>query len=172
MYLFDRQGSYLFLNEDADLSWFIIRSEKGMENSIQKALEFGAPDTVITALKERKVVLSLYEECDFSSIREKLFREQLKAAKKNKKDEKEAEVETEIKIELNWDKYLHPASVFESKINRLEALGVTSDGSNSGDTPSKYYYAFIKDFPEHGIDKSRILSYKEFLSQASQIEIK
>ena len=65
MYLFDRQGSYLFLDDATNLSWFIIRSEKGMENSIQKALEHGAPQSVIDALKTKQFVLSLYEEDDF-----------------------------------------------------------------------------------------------------------
>ena len=71
MYLFDRQGSYLFLDENGDLSWFIIRSERGMENSIQKAIEYGAPQSVIDALKTREIVLSLYEDNDFSKSKKK-----------------------------------------------------------------------------------------------------
>lgn len=31
--------------------------------------------------------------------------------------------------------------------------------------PSDYYYAFTDIFPEHGIDKDKILSYDAFLRQ-------
>ena len=175
MYLYDRQGSYLLLDENADASWFIIRSEKGMENSIQKAIEYGAPESVIEALSEKKVVLSLYENSDFSRLYDKLMKIQLDLAKEKKKkesDKEEVEPERAIIIEIDWEKYLHPACVFESKTNRLEALGIKSDNSEPSDVSHKYYYAFIKDFPDHGIDKSRVLSYKEFLNEATQYQIK
>lgn len=176
MYLYDRQGSYLLLNDNADASWFIIRSEKGMENSIQKAIEYGAPESVIEALNARKVVLSLYEDSDFSKLYDKLMRIQLELAKekkKQKKDGEETEAEPEIKIDIDWDKYLHPACVFESKTNRLEALGIQSEGViESNGAVHNYYYVFIKDFPDHDVDKSRILSYKEFLKEAGQHQIK
>ncbi|MCR9192841.1 MAG: hypothetical protein NXI01_09355 [Gammaproteobacteria bacterium] len=170
MYLFDRQGSYLFLDENAELSWFIIRSDKGMENSTQKAIEYGAPESVVDDLKARKVVLSLYEEHDFSKLKEKLTRAELtKVRLEKEKQEKEGgeaeEIEPEIKIEIDWDKYLHPAVVFESKVNRLAEFGLASNDSDSEDTVHKYYYAFIKSFPESGMDKGRILSYKEFLNE-------
>ena len=139
MYLFDRQGSYLFLDDAANLSWFIIRSEKGMENSIQKALEHGAPQSVIDALKTKQFVLSLYEEDDFLRWRGK---------------------------EIDWSKYLHPASIFESKINAKKIPEIQTNDS-AGNKPRKFYYAFINDFPESGIDKSKILSYREFLDQLS-----
>lgn len=175
MYLYDRQGSYLLLNDNADASWFIIRSEKGMENSLQKAIEYGAPESVIEALSEKKLVLSLYEDSDFSQLYDKLMKIQLDLAKEKKKkegDKEEVEPEPEIIIEIDWEKYLHTASVFESKTNRLEALGIKSDNSEPSDVSHKYYYAFIKDFPDHGIDKSRILSYREFLNEATQYQIK
>jgi len=139
MYLFDRQGSYLFLDDTANLSWFIIRSEKGMENSIQKALEHGAPQAVIDALKTKQFVLSLYEEDDFLRWKGK---------------------------EIDWSKYLHPASIFESKINAKKIPEIQTNDS-AGNKPRKFYYAFINDFPESGIDKSKILSYREFLDQLS-----
>ncbi len=145
IYLFDRQGSYLFLDDNANLSWFIIRSEKGMENSIQKAIEHGAPQSVIETLKTKQCVLSLYEEDDFSKFRGE---------------------------EIDWSKYLHPASVFESTINNKEVLDIKTNDNNSCSEPKKFYYAFIKDFPESGIDKTKIVSYKKFLRQASHSQIK
>ena len=176
MYLYDRQGSYLFLDENANASWLIMRSEKGMENSIQKALEYGAPESVIDALNTRKVVLSLYEDSDFSSLYNKLMNIELefaKAKKKQKKEGEETEEEPEIIVEIDWSRYLHPACIFESKTNRLEALGIQPEGvSESNATVHNYYYAFIKDFPDHDVDKSRILSYKEFLKEANQYQIK
>ena len=141
MYLFDRQGSYLLLDENADLSWFIIRSEKGMENSLEKAIEHGAPQSVIEALKTRQFVLSLYEDDDFLKFKGK---------------------------EIDWSRYLHPASVFESPIKDQKVLEIKTSDNHSSTKPKKIYYAFITDFPESGIDKSKILSYKEFLRQASQ----
>lgn len=85
-----------------------------------------------------------------------------KQRKRKKGKEAETEIEPEIKAEIDWDGYLHPASVFESKANRLEALGIKQNDNNSEDTTHKYYYAYTKDFPENGIDKSRILSYQDF----------
>lgn len=173
MYLYDRQGSYLLLDDNANASWFIIRSEKGMENSLQKAIEYGAPAEVIEALSAKQVVLSLYENSDFSQLYDKLMKIQLDLAKEKKKKEGDkVEEEPEIVIEIDWEKYLHPACVFESKTNRLEALGIKSDNSEHSDVSHKYYYAFIKNFPDHGIDKSRILSYKEFLNEATQYQIR
>lgn len=136
IYLFDRQGSYMFLDAQANLSWFIIRSEKGMENSIQLAIEHDAPESVIDALKSKQFVMSLYEESDFWKLKNK---------------------------EIDWDKYLHPASVFESRINPLEICGIKSNDNHSEETTRKFYYAYIKEFPEFEVDKSRLLSYQEFL---------
>lgn len=139
IYLFDRQGSYLFLDDHANLSWFIIRTEKGMENSIQKAIKHNAPQEVIDALKTRKFVLSLYEEDDFSKFRGQ---------------------------EINWSKYLHPALSFDSKINHKKVLANEANDSRSDNKSKKFYYAFINDFPDSGIDKSKILSYRKFLNEA------
>lgn len=139
MYLFDRQGSYLFLDDKANLSWFVIRSEKGMENGIQKAIKHGAPQAVVNALKTKQFVLSLYEEDDFLRWRGK---------------------------KIDWSKYLHPASVFESKINNQKVLDVQTNDFD--DKPKKFYYAFVRDFPESGIDKNKILSYQEFLNKPTK----
>ena len=168
MYLYDRQGSYLLLDEHANPSWFIIRCEKGMENSLEKAVEYGAPPDVIEALSEKKLLLSLYEEGDFAVLKEKSIRTQLEALKaKKKKDGKEGQVEPEpeIKAEIDWHCYLHPASVFESKDNSSDASLTKQDNNTPNELTHKYYYAYIKDFPENGIDKSRILSYQDFLNQ-------
>jgi CheY-like chemotaxis protein len=68
-YIFDRQGSYVFLDKDANLSWLIIRNEVGVEQSIQRARQYGAPVSVIDALRSRKYILSLYEEEDFQCVK-------------------------------------------------------------------------------------------------------
>lgn len=147
----------MLLDDNANLSWFIIRSEKGMENSLEKAMENNAPPSVIEALASKQVVLSIYEESDFARLKAELTRVQLEIAKKNKKQKSEAdeaEVEPEIKIEIDWGKYLHPTLVYESP------------SKDSADTKLKYYYAYIKDFPENGMDKNKILSYQDFLNQS------
>ncbi len=167
LYLFDRQGSYMFLDDSANLSWLIVRSEKGMENSVEKAIEYEAPESVIDALRQRKSVLSLYEESDFARLKEKSIRAQMALIKdKKKKEGDEAEVEPEIKAQIDWDSYLHPATVFESK-SGLNEPSKSIGESSSGDEPCKHYYAFIKNFPDNGIDKTRILSYRDFLNQAN-----
>ncbi len=161
MYLYDRQGSYLLLDEHANPSWFIIRCEKGMENGLAKAIEYDAPLDVIEALSEKKALLSLYEESDFAKLKEKSIRTQLEALKaKKKKEETEGSIqpEPEIKSEIDWASYLHPASVFESKVHQGESL--TKQDDNGSSTTHKYYYAHIKDFPENEIDKSKIVSYQ------------
>lgn len=84
-YLFDRQGSYMFLDEDANISWLFIRTQKGIKNTINLAKEFNAPKNVIDALESKKYILSLYEKSDFLQRKS-----------------------------INWDDYLLPAQIFES----------------------------------------------------------
>ena len=133
-YLFDKQGSYLFLDDEANLSWFFVRNETGIENTIKLASRYGAPQTIIDALKTKDVILSLYEKEDF---------EQRKT--------------------IDWDKYLIPATVFESNDKYLSFF---SDLIHENDMNPKYYYAFTDTFPNHGIDKNKILSYQTFLRDA------
>lgn len=92
-YLFDKQGSYLFLDQDANLSWMFIRNNKGMQNSIALAQELNAPKNVINALESKKYILSLYEKSDIKHIKS-----------------------------INWDNYLLPAKVFESGKMFLESF--------------------------------------------------
>ena len=56
---------------------------------------------------------------------------------------------------IDWDKYLLKALVFKDEGKSLDVFNHMS---------SDYYYSFTSDFPEHGIDKSKILSYAAFLS--------
>lgn len=125
-YLFDKQGSMMFLDKHANLSWLIIRNEKGVQNSIELAHEYGAPESVIKALKSKESILSLYNREDFES-------------RKN----------------IDWDKYLLKANVFEDIETRKNEV--------FNYHPSNYYYAYTPDFPEHGIEQDKILSYTEFL---------
>ena len=85
LYLFDKQGSFLFLDDHANLSFFFVRNEYGIENSIKLANHYGAPNYVIKALKEKNIILSIYEQEDF-----------------------------EKRGKINWDDYLCPAIIFES----------------------------------------------------------
>lgn len=129
-YLFDSQGSYLFLDRNANLSWFFIRNEKGMQNSIKLAKQYGAPAKIIEGLESRKYILSLYETEDFERIKV-----------------------------IDWDKYLLAATKFESDDKYLSFFpNLLSDTMSPN-----YYYAFTKDFPDHGIRQEEILSYNEFL---------
>lgn len=138
LYLFDKQGSYLFLDKDANLSWLFVRNETGIENSIKLATQYGAPKSVIEALKSKKVILSLYQKEDFE----------------NRKT-------------IDWDKYLVPASVFECEETSLNFFkDLIPESYKENKTPLQYYYAFTKNFPDNGIDKSKILSYEEFLQNS------
>lgn len=130
MYLFDQQGSYLFLDQNANLNWLFVRNETGMDNSIQIAREYGAPPSVIDALKERRYILSLYEKQDIEQRQGK----------------------------INWDNYLISANLFTSQHHSTNFLPGSQPLEN-------YYYAFSSDFPDHGIDQKRILSYSEFLTR-------
>lgn len=124
-YLFDKQGSLMMLDNDANLYWLFVRNTHGMVNSIEKAKQYHAPQSVIEALESKKFILSLYEKADFES-----------------------------RTHIDWDKYLLKADVFKDENKKLEVFN---------HCPSDYYYVFTKDFPEHGIDRSKILSYSEFL---------
>lgn len=138
-YLIDKQGSYLFLDGQANLSWLFIRNETGIENTIQLAKKYGAPTSVVDALKTKTVILSLYEKEDFE--RRKI---------------------------IDWDKYLLPATIFESDDEYLRFFPNLIPTSNHGKTiHPKYYYIFVNDFPEHGIDKSKILSYQAYLQNVA-----
>lgn len=127
-YLFDRQGSFLLLDEHANLSWLFVRNETGVENSIKLAAQHHAPQHVLDALKSKQVILSLYEQEDF-------------AQRKN----------------IDWDKYLLPATVFSGDDAYTSFFNLGPHSS--------YYYAFTNSFPEHGLKKENILSYREFLKK-------
>lgn len=136
-YLFDKQGSYIFLDANANLSWLFIRNDIGIENSIKYAIEHGAPPAIIDALKSKKYILSLYEKEDF-----------------------------ELRKKIDWEKYLVPATVFESNAQYLGFFpNLITDPKNSTEDNPKYYYGFTKDFPEHGIKQEEILSYNAFLEE-------
>lgn len=124
-YLFDKQGSLMFLDEKANLSWLFVRNEQGVKNSIERARTFGAPESVIESLRSKEMILSLYEKEDFES-----------------------------RDHIDWDKYLLKAHVFKDEGKKLEVFEHRS---------SDYYYAFTDNFPEHGINKDKILSYDDFL---------
>lgn len=133
-YVFDRQGSYVFLDKEANLSWLIIRNEVGVEQSIQRAQQYGAPASVIDALRSRKYILSLYEEEDFRRAKP-----------------------------TDWSLYLLEAHLFESDERYLSFFDdLIPEGEGS---KPRYYYAFTNDFPNHGIDTSMVLSYREYLNQ-------
>lgn len=139
LYLFDQQGSYLFLDAEANLSWFFIRNATGIENSIRLAQEYHAPASVIDKLKSKAFILSLYEKEDF-----------------------------EKRQHIDWQKHLLPAKIFETNDEYLSFFPNLIASAKVNDQKSslpKYYYAFTKDFPDHGIDRSKILSYKQFLAE-------
>lgn len=135
-YLFDKQGSYLFLDDNANLSWLFIRNETGIENTIQLAKKYRAPPSTIEAIKSKQFILSLYEKEDFE----------------NKKN-------------IVWDKYLLPANVFETNAKYLSFFpNLIAEPAERQPNP-KYYYAFTKNFPDNGIEKDKILTYQTFLRE-------
>lgn len=136
-YLYDKQGSFVFLDENANLSWLFIRNEKGLMNSIRSAIRYGAPKSVVDVLKSKKYLLSLYEICDFESRKK-----------------------------IKWDDYLIPVTVLESNDRYLGFFSsLLPDKSKGNASITKYYYAFTEHFPENGIDKNQILSYTTFLQE-------
>jgi len=137
LYLFDKQGSFMFLDDNANLSWLFVRNEYGIENSITLANHYGAPNYVINALKNKDIILSLYEKEDFEKIGK-----------------------------INWDDYLCPATIFESNDKYLNFfLKCSLEPLTTNKDLKKYYYAFTNKFPNHGIDTNKIFSYQQFLDQ-------
>lgn len=92
-HLFDKQGSLMFLDKKAHLSWLIVRNETGIKNSIERAKQFGAPESVVKSLESKKMIFSLYETEDFES--------------RNK---------------IDWEKYLLKAQVFKDQGKQLEVF--------------------------------------------------
>jgi hypothetical protein len=70
MYLFDRQGSFLFLDEKANPYWFFIRNDAGMVNSIELSKELHAPTWVTDAIRSKEKLLTLYEKDDIAQLNE------------------------------------------------------------------------------------------------------
>lgn len=123
-YLFDKQGSFMFLDDKAHLHWLFVRNENGVRNSIAIAKQYNAPQAIIEKLESKQFILSLYEKEDFESRKS-----------------------------IDWNKYVLKATVFKDE-PKIEVYN---------HCPSDYYYAFTQDFPEHGIDTTKILSYDGFL---------
>ena len=57
---------------------------------------------------------------------------------------------------IDWDKYL-------LKVDMLKDDAIYKD-ETINHLPANYYYAFTDSFPEHGIDKEKILSFQAFLN--------
>jgi len=84
-YLVDKFGSFLFLDFEGNISWFIVKSEKDLEDYYDIALENDAPASVINALRCRGKVPFFFTESD-----------------------QEEPVN-------NWGRFLHPAHKLEGK---------------------------------------------------------
>lgn len=95
LYLYDRQGSFLFLDRYANLSWLFVRNDEGMKNSIEMARRFKAPNYVIEALLSKEKILSLYELQDF-----------------------------ENKKAINWDDYLLPITTYSTDARYTDFLNL------------------------------------------------
>ena len=95
LYLFDKQGSYLLLDEHANLSWFFVRSDLGMVNSIELAKQYHAPSWVIDAIQSKEKLLSLYEKEDFDRL-----------------------------TTIDWENYLLPATVFKGDPRYMKAFNL------------------------------------------------
>lgn len=137
LYLFDKQGSYIFLDDKANISWLFLRSDQGIKNTIELAIHYGAPKAIIDALKTKKVILSLYEKEDF-----------------------------EKRGNIDWNKYLLPASEFESNDEYLGFFPNLMPTEKGEKIIPKYYYTFTDNFLDNGIEKDKILSYENFLKRA------
>ncbi len=61
------------------------------------------------------------------------------------------------KKDIAWDQYLLPATVWTADNAYTEFLGLQSG--------MKYFYAFTTQFPDHGLDMSKVLSYQDYLKQ-------
>ena len=85
-YLFDRQGSLMLLDNQANFHWLFVRNEKGIANSIAMAKQYDAPEFIIDKLKSKEYILSLYEKNDF-----------------------------EKKSPIDWEKYLLKATLFKDE---------------------------------------------------------
>lgn len=60
----------MFVDADAKLSWFIIRNELGINNSIKFAKKHSAPLEIIDAISNREYILSIYNENDTDDIKQ------------------------------------------------------------------------------------------------------
>lgn len=130
-YLFDKQGSYVMLDADSNPSWFFVRNETGMENSIRFAKERHAPQEVLDALESRKLLLSLYDKTDINT-----------------------------QTDINWDDYLLPSKRFESDGAYFESYPDLMRYA-----PTIYYYAHSNSYGGKGVERSSLLSYRDFLNQ-------
>lgn len=64
-YLIDPIGSFLFVNSEGKLIWFIVKSDQEISNDYQIAIDQNAPDDIIHMLADRKKLLFLFSEDDY-----------------------------------------------------------------------------------------------------------
>ncbi|MBS0359278.1 MAG: hypothetical protein JSS53_08425 [Proteobacteria bacterium] len=91
-YMADPQGSFLMLDADANLSWFLVRNDIGMKQSIQFAKQHNAPQGVIHALERRDKLLYIPDENQFQNN------------------------------SIDWNDYLHPAKILDGQEKYYYAL--------------------------------------------------
>jgi CheY-like chemotaxis protein len=67
-YLVNESGCFLLLDIKGNVSWFVIRNEREMQEHTEVATDNEAPQELIDALRQRKQVLFLFTEEDDSNV--------------------------------------------------------------------------------------------------------
>lgn len=64
-YLTDNLGSFLLLTSTGDLTWFVLQSDREIDNFKQIAIEHEASSEIIKSLNTREKILCLFSEEDY-----------------------------------------------------------------------------------------------------------
>jgi len=67
-YLVDKEGSYLFLDQEANPTWLIVQSNKAIETTIAMLEASDSPSSVVNALRQREKILFLPANDDYKQL--------------------------------------------------------------------------------------------------------
>src|SRR5205085_4317733 len=65
-YLLDEQGSYLLLDKNKKMKWFIVKKETEMQNLINFAAFEEAPEPILNALQNREKLPYFHTEIELA----------------------------------------------------------------------------------------------------------
>jgi len=103
-YLMDKSGSYLFLDENAEPTWLIIRNEKDFEEHLQMLQGLDANASLLNEIKNRRKLLFLLSENEYKKPVEQWSQHLFKCQRLKNSNTYFAIVKGKISDAIAWDR--------------------------------------------------------------------